>query len=212
MQARHEKGQAPATIHPLPADEEASPVQDYRELLIGAGSSRVKKLAANGRQDWHNLTTLDINADHKPDLVWDLTQLPLPFEDNSFDEIHAYEVLEHTGQQGDYKFFFAQFAELWRILRPGGLLIGTCPSRHSPWAWGDPSHTRVIQPENFIFLDQAQYIAQVGRTAMSDFRYIFKADFSTAFSQDDNTTFSFALKAIKPSRYQAPNAPDASTH
>lgn len=209
MQARHEQGLAPAAIHPLPADKEALPVQDYRELLIGAGSSRVKKLAANGRTEWHNLTTLDINPDHKPDLVWDLTQLPLPFDDNSFDEIHAYEVLEHTGQQGDYKFFFAQFAEIWRILRPGGLLIGTCPSRHSPWAWGDPSHTRVIQPENFIFLDQAQYIAQVGRTAMSDFRYIYQADFSPVYSQDDQTTFAFALKAIKPSRYQPPSSPDA---
>ena len=36
-----------------------------------------------------------------------------------------------------------------------------------------------------------------------------QADFSLAFNQDDGTTFSFALKAIKPSRYQAPHGPDA---
>ncbi|MFZ2267922.1 MAG: tetratricopeptide repeat protein [Azonexus sp.] len=209
MWARFAAGEAPATIHPIPENKENLPVSDYRELLIGAGSSRVKKLAVNDRREWHNLTTLDINPDHLPDLVWDLTQLPLPFADNQFDEIHAYEVLEHTGQQGDYKFFFAQFSELWRILKPGGMLIATCPSRNSPWAWGDPSHTRVIQPENFIFLDQAQYVAQVGITAMSDFRYIYQADFSTAYSNDDGTTFSFALKAVKPSRYQPPRKPDA---
>lgn len=176
---------------------------NYHELLIGCGGNHAKKLALGGRSEWHHLTTLDINPHHHPDLVWDLTQLPLPFEPNSFDEIHAYEVLEHTGAQGDYKFFFAQFAEFWRILKPGGVLIGTCPSRLSPWAWGDPSHTRVIQPEHFIFLDQTQYIAQVGKTAMSDFRWIFKDDFSVVHAKDDGQLLQFALRAVKPSRIPA---------
>ncbi|MBK6854571.1 MAG: tetratricopeptide repeat protein [Burkholderiales bacterium] len=176
---------------------------NYHELLIGCGGNHAKKLALGGRSEWHHLTTLDINPHHHPDLVWDLTQLPLPFEPNSFDEIHAYEVLEHTGAQGDYKFFFAQFAEFWRILKPGGVLIGTCPSRLSPWAWGDPSHTRVIQPEHFIFLDQRQYIAQVGKTAMSDFRWIFKDDFSVVHAKDDGQLLQFALRAVKPSRIPA---------
>jgi SAM-dependent methyltransferase len=112
-------------------------------------------------------------------------------------------VLEHTGAQGDYKFFFAQFSEFWRILKPGGVLIGTCPSRLSPWAWGDPSHTRVIQPEHFIFLDQAQYIAQVGKTAMSDFRWIYQGDFSVVHARDDGQLVQFALRAVKPSRIPA---------
>lgn len=181
-----------------------TPVPDnYHELLIGCGGNHAKKLALGGRSEWHHLTTLDINPHHHPDLVWDLTQLPLPFEHDSFDEIHAYEVLEHTGAQGDYKFFFAQFAEFWRILKPGGVLIGTCPSRLSPWAWGDPSHTRVIQPEHFIFLDQTQYIAQVGKTAMSDFRWIFKDDFSVVHAKDDGQLLQFALRAVKPSRIPA---------
>ena len=205
MFACHAAGQLAAPIRLQQSIKGNETVQeDYKELMIGAGSSRVKKLFANGRQEWSCLQTLDINADHKPDLVWDLTELPLPYADNEFNEIHAYEVLEHTGRQGDYKFFFAQFSEFWRILRPDGLLIGTCPSRNSPWAWGDPSHTRVIQPENFVFLNQQEYIKQVGVTAMSDFRYIYQADFTLVFSQDDGTTFSFALKAVKPSRFVKP--------
>jgi SAM-dependent methyltransferase len=176
---------------------------DYHELLIGCGGNHAKKLALNGRAHWTSLTTLDINPHHHPDLLWDLTRLPLPLEDNAYDEIHAYEVLEHTGAQGDYRFFFAQFSEFWRILKPGGVLIGTCPSRLSPWAWGDPSHTRVIQPEHFIFLDQAQYIAQVGKTAMSDFRWIYQGDFSVVHARDDGQLVQFALRAVKPSRIPA---------
>jgi SAM-dependent methyltransferase len=172
----------------------------YKELLIGAGSNRVKKLAINGRQEWANLVTLDINADHKPDVVWNLENIPFPFDDNEFSEIHAYEVLEHTGQQGDYVFFFAQFSEFWRILKPGGCLIGTCPSKTSPWAWGDPSHKRIVQPENFVFLDQSEYVKQVGVTPMSDFRYLYNADFTCIHRADDGTIFSFALQAVKPSR------------
>jgi SAM-dependent methyltransferase len=174
---------------------------NYRELMIGAGSSRRKKVAvSNELLEWQHLTTLDINGDHKPDIVWNLENLPLPFGDDQFDEIHAYEVLEHTGQQGDYKFFFAQFSEIWRILKPGGYLIGTCPSRHSPWAWGDPSHKRIIQPENFVFLDQTEYTRQVGRTPMSDFRYIYKADFTCLKILDDQVNFTFIIRAEKPSR------------
>ena len=174
--------------------------QPYSELLIGCGSRRFKLLFPPDRSQWHNLTTLDINPDHQPTVVWDLTQLPLPFEDNTFNEIHAYEVLEHTGRQGDYQFFFAQFSEFWRILRPNGMLIGTSPMYNSPWAFGDPSHTRVIQKESFVFLDQNQYKDQIGRTAITDFRYIYKADFSLIHAHEADGGLQFALQAIKPSR------------
>lgn len=169
----------------------------YRELLIGCGSRREKLLKAPRHETWSNLTTLDINADHMPDVQWDLGRLPLPFDAETFDEIHAYEVLEHIGAQGDYKTFFAQFSEFWRILKPGGYLCATCPSWKSMWAWGDPSHTRVMTSGSLVFLSQAQYVKQVGKTAMSDFRYLYKADFETAFVQEDDNQLAFVLRAIK---------------
>ena len=168
-----------------------------KELLIGCGSDHTKRMASDGTAIWDNLTTLDYNADHKPDVVWDLMELPLPFEDESFDEIHAYEVLEHLGQQGDYKLFFAQFSEFWRLLKPNGHLLATCPSRNSVWAWGDPSHTRIIQLEQLVFLSQEEYKIQVGKTPMSDFRNIYKADFETMYQDDDGEMVRFVLKAIK---------------
>ena len=168
----------------------------YRELLIGCGSNKKKKIHSNSSDKWVNLTTLDINPDHKPDVIWDLEQFPYPFASDTFDEIHAYEVLEHTGQQGDYKFYFKQFSELARILKDGGLLFGSVPKPDSVWAWGDPSHKRVLPPESFVFLDQKTY-EQVGKTNLSDFRYIWKDSFEIQFADYSEHCFFFILKVTK---------------
>lgn len=172
-----------------------------KELLIGCGSSRVKRMTADGTKTFDNLTTLDYNKHHNPDVVWDLmNDEVLPFKENSFDEIHAYEVLEHIGHQGDWKLFFKQFSVFWNVLKPGGHLLASCPSRHSVWAWGDPSHTRIMQPEQLVFLHQPCYTAQVGSTSMSDFRFVYQADYDIILNQDDGESFMFILQAVKPSR------------
>jgi hypothetical protein len=168
------------------------------ELLIGCGSNKAKQLRCDDSHDWSNLTTLDVNPDHKPDMVWDL-MVPgvLPYEwVNKFDEIHAYEVLEHLGQQGDYRLFFEQFTAFHRALKPGGHFLATCPSRHSVWALGDPSHSRIMQKEQLVFLRQSSYEA-VGHTAISDFRSIYKADFEIVSVTENQDVFHFVLKAIK---------------
>ena len=167
------------------------------ELLIGSGSNRGKRIFPENKTEWESLITLDMNKDHRPDFVHDLMDLPLPFDDNTFDEIHAYEVLEHTGQQGDYRFFFKQWEEFWRILKPGGYFAGTSPDRSSPWAWGDPGHTRIISPECLTFLSQAEYTKQVGKTPMSDYRFLYRADFEGVFASVQNETFIYVLKAVK---------------
>lgn len=182
----------------------------YRELLLGCGNSRVKRIFPSDLEretytKWQNLTTLDIDPACKPDIVFDLSMyrvipdaLNNIMPDDTFDEIHAYEVLEHCGLQGDYQLFFSQFREFWRILKPSGLFCATVPDWRSVWAWGDPSHTRIINEGTLVFLSQAQYRQQVGKTAMSDFRSLLApADFAIVGVQTVGEQFQFVLRAIK---------------
>jgi len=172
-----------------------------RELLLGCGNRRTKRMDPTKLFQWHDLTTLDHDPDCGADIICDLEETPWPVDDDSFDEVHAYCVLEHLGRQGDFRSFFAHFAEIYRILKPGGHLFAVCPSRNDRWAWGDPSHTRIISPESLVFLDQQEYQNQIGKTPMTDFRWLWKGDFEAVGKQDDGADFYFALRAHKPARY-----------
>lgn len=55
----------------------------------------------------------------------------LPFSNGSFDKAILSEVLEHVQDDA------AVLAEVYRVLRPGGVLALTVPNRHYPFAW-DP--------------------------------------------------------------------------
>lgn len=228
-------------------------VEEYRELLIGCGRARDKRMwpkathrRAGDQQFGPGLVTLDSNLAVKPDWWCDFNQGPpwsvIPrsplehteglsrliyasawsgpvgqasglyqtafmLEPDTWDEIHAYEVLEHLGSLGDHRTLLRQFAELWRLLKPDGYLCCTVPSRFSLGLWGDPSHRRVINPMTLVFLDQSEYIKQCDAprpTAMSDFRSIYQADFRLVEQADNRETFSFILQAVKPSRWVEP--------
>jgi hypothetical protein len=68
------------------------------ELLIGCGNSRNNQVG-----EWTELVTIDHDPNCGADVVHDLEQYPWPFDDDTFDETHAYCVLEHLGRQGDYR-------------------------------------------------------------------------------------------------------------
>jgi SAM-dependent methyltransferase len=174
-----------------------------RELLIGCGNSRDKKISVSeDKQTWANLTTIDIDPNCGADVVHDLDITPWPFDDNTFDEVHAYDVLEHLGSQGDYKSFFSHFSEIYRILKSGGVLISSTPSIHSRWLWGDPGHTRYIGPEHLVFLNQEEYNRQIGRSQMTDYRRFWKGDLQVVDCNEDEADFQFIIEAIKPSRIE----------
>lgn len=172
-----------------------------KELLIGCGYRKAKSMSIGAEHaNWTNLVTADINPACQPDVVLDLEHTPYPFRDNCVDEIHAVEVLEHLGTQGDWRAMFDQFYELWRILRPDGILFGTVPTWQSMWAWGDPSHRRIINEGTLVFFSQRAYREQLGKTPMTDFRWYWKGDFEVIGCQvmeQQPDHLMFALRAIK---------------
>ena len=172
-------------------------------LLVGCGGARDKRIRfddGSPADDFSggDLVTLDSDPEAGADMVHDLDVLPYPFADNEFDEIHAYEVLEHTGTQGDGKFFFAQFYEFWRALKPNGYMMISVPMWDSPLAWGVPDHRRVLPDSIFGFLD-AEYEQLIGNApGVGDYRRLRKdMNFKPLMKQETEASLYVVLQAIK---------------
>lgn len=149
------------------------------------------------------IVTLDADARLEPDVVCDLGWQPIPFEPDSFDVAVAIHVLEHIGRQGETAEWFDFWEDLYRVLKPGGLLRFESPLYSSVWAWADPSHTRALSPESFVFFNQDAY--RIPGSSISPFRI--RCDFEPIGElvvRDGN--FGGALRARKPLRpwWEAP--------
>lgn len=148
-----------------------------QSLLLGCGNSRIKKVYFGNQRDWTGrLVTVDMNPNCGADMVWDLEILPLPFEDEAFDELAAYDVLEHQGRQGDYRGWFAEMAEYHRILKPGGVFGIIVPIGAD--AFADPGHTRFFGANHFRMLDQRWYDEQLALgMPVTDYRWLWTKQF-----------------------------------
>ena len=152
-----------------------------KALIIGCGMSRDKRIKfepsdrvgkGSPENDFstYQVTTHDVNPRCNPDVIHDLNELPYPWEDSSFDEIHAYEVLEHCGRQGDAQFFFGQMNEFYRILKAGGYFMATVPTWDSLEMWGAPDHTRALPPQIFQYCNRKFVETTVKRPMGGDYR------------------------------------------
>ena len=101
-----------------------------------------------------------------------------PFKDNSVDYIYCSHIVEHIPHKAEltpglpiywadqYRLmiehldgFFVFFEECWRIMKPGALMCITAPFGLSVGGLIDPTHTRLIFPQTFIYLKPAADIA-----------------------------------------------------
>lgn len=161
-----------------------------RVLVLGAGNRRAHDvrgattqeefdaLGPNFSDNFREVVTIDIDPTTNPDIVWDLTEFPWPVENEQFDEVHAYEVLEHLVYNGDYRGFFRLWQEIWRVLKPNGLVCASTPWWQSIWAWQDPGHRMVYSSALLTYLDQDEYERQIGTTTMTDYRRFWPKPFS----------------------------------
>lgn len=85
------------------------------------------------------------------DIVHDLDIVPYPFKNNTVDEIHLYHVLEHL--QDPIK----KLEEIYRILKPGGVLHMRVPHFSSMGAFTDLTHIRPFGYYSFDCLEKENY-------------------------------------------------------
>lgn len=145
-----------------------------RSLLIGCGKNLTKQIQIDGNPEWTGkLTTMDINPNIGADVVFDMEIVAnggrLPFDDNTMSEVGAFNCIEHWGRQGDFRGFFWEMGEYWRILKPGGMMSILVPIGAD--AFADPGHTRFFSKNHFGFLNQEFYSRQVILdTCFTDYR------------------------------------------
>lgn len=153
-------------------------------LLLGCGHSREKKIHLIEDGEWVSpLVTLDMGHNVGADVVWDLENRPLPFPDDYFDELGAYDVLEHIGKQGDWRGYFDEFSEYWRILKPGGSFGIIVPVGSDRYA--DPGHTRFFSGTWFVMLSRRSYDLNIARgIQITDYRWYWKKDFDVLSIQE----------------------------
>jgi SAM-dependent methyltransferase len=94
-----------------------------------------------------------VNIDHiklpNVDQVFDFEVFPYPYEKNSVDEIHMYFVLEHI------KDHMGAINELYRILKPGGMLYIRVPHGTGPHAeWDEMTHYHAYGYHSFDIFDE----------------------------------------------------------
>jgi SAM-dependent methyltransferase len=101
-----------------------------------------------------------------------LTLQPIPFEDNHFGSLSAFDFLEHVPRllatsdgQGTRFPFIELMNEVWRVLAPGGRFYALTPAYPHPQAFQDPTHVNTITDETHLyFCGEAPYGANYGFT------------------------------------------------
>jgi SAM-dependent methyltransferase len=93
-----------------------------------------------------DIRSYDINNDVKKCL---LGYESLPFNDESFDAVTAYDILEHiprvasSADENNFPFVFLM-NEIWRLLRVGGLFYSETPCFPMKEAFQDPTHVNIM--------------------------------------------------------------------
>lgn len=85
------------------------------------------------------------------DIVHNLDITPYPFQDNYANEIHLYHALEHLHNP------IRKLEEIYRILKPGGVLYMKVPHFSSMGAFTDLTHIRPFGYSSFDCLEKGHY-------------------------------------------------------
>lgn len=97
-----------------------------------------------------------VNVDILPpaDQLWNLENLPWPWEDNSVESVRMIHVLEHLGESKDA--YLGIIKELYRVCKPNADIFIVVPHpRHDDFL-NDPTHVRPITPESLLLFSKEE--------------------------------------------------------
>lgn len=144
-------------------------IKDASTLDIGCGSKQRNPFEA----------PMSYGVDIREDLERGIKQADLatgdiPFDDESFDYITAYDFLEHVPRViylPERRFSFIELMnEVWRTLKPGGIFLSHTPIYPFSAVFQDPTHVNFLTVETF-----PQYFDDKNRLgAMYGFKGSFK--------------------------------------
>jgi hypothetical protein len=157
-----------------------------RKLNLAAGNRIIEPLEQWEHHDrWAHRAEIET--------VHDLREYPWPWADDTFDEIVAFDIIEHM--QDGMRFI----EELWRIAMPdANVIVHTAwagPSADARYVWRDPTHVRPYHEESFLYFDAVngkQWFGNYGKF-YSRVRFLSR---QVRMEPPDNILF--RLQAMKP--------------
>lgn len=124
-------------------------IKVVQQLLL---RSKMKKLNIGSgtdiRKGWVNLDVTHLDG---VDVVHDLNQFPWPFENNEFDEILLWNVLEHLDDR------IKTLEEIYRISKPNANVRVSVPYWNSYEFITDPTHKQRFNEFSFDFFDPSKH-------------------------------------------------------
>jgi SAM-dependent methyltransferase len=142
----------------------------------------------SGGRHFAGYVSLDRDPKTKPDVVCDIENR-FPFDDNAFDEVRAFHILEHVHTEKKTAVMY----EIWRVLKPGGIVEIEMPAFPHVQSVMDPTHLSFWCRESFWYY-----------TADSKFHEAFRdrstepvPAFSVIESSQEGFLLRIKLKAVK---------------
>lgn len=141
----------------------------------------------------YGIDIADVGLDNV--VVADLVVDAIPFDDNEFDYVSAYDFIEHIPRliyiSGERKYpFIDLMSEIWRVLKPGGKFLSHTPYYPKAPAFRDPTHVNFITDETFkqYFCGTYKRVANI---------YGFKGIFKMVSQEKGPVYLDEVLEAIK---------------